>query len=314
MPNFAGLKGLALEGICTTKGANAEALARRYGFRKATVDARSLIEDPDVTAVMVATRHDSHARYAFETLKAGKHAYVEKPLAITDDQLAPIAEILTKRDPEGPTLWVGHNRRFSPLTTQALAHFKGIGVRQVTCTVRTAGVPADSWYQDPTEGGGILFGDVCHFIDLALFLADSIPIEVCGFATPDPAHRDESWSIQMRFANGGLGLVHYVCGSEKGWDRECIDILGGGRSARIVGFRQLTLNGGPGGGTKRKLQPDLGQQAMLQAMVAQFSRAPGAHDYTESFLLSAQAVLAAHRSITERRVVRIEPRFPFAVT
>jgi polar amino acid transport system substrate-binding protein len=198
------------------------------------------------------------------------------------------------------------------LSVRALTHFKGVDVRQVICTVRSAAVPADSWYQDKVEGGGVLFGDVCHFIDLAIYFAQSLPVEISAFATPDPGHREESWAITLRFANGGLGAVHYVCGSQKGLDRETIDILGGGRSAQIIDFRRLILRGGAGGG-KRRLQPDLGQKAMLRAMVAQFSGASRAVDYTESFLVSAQALLAAHRSIAERRIVAMEPRFPFRI-
>ena len=105
--------------------------------------------------------------------------------------------------------------------------------------------------------------------------------------------------------------MHYVCGSERGLDRETIDILGGGRSARIANFRKLTLHGGMGI-SKRRLQPDMGQRAMLEAMVAQFSRAPGITDQTDSFLLSTQTLLAVRRSIAERRTISIEPRFPYA--
>jgi len=102
-----------------------------------------------------------------------------------------------------------------------------------------------------------------------------------------------------------------VCGSQRGLVRETIDVLGGGRSARIAGFRQLELRGGAGGGT-RKLQPDLGQKAMLAAMATQFAGAPGAVDLSESFIVSAQALLAARRSIAERRAVALKPRFPYA--
>jgi predicted dehydrogenase/threonine dehydrogenase-like Zn-dependent dehydrogenase len=312
MPCFPSLAGLSLEGICTTRGSNAETLAKQYGFRKATTDANELIRDPGMNAIMVATRHDSHARYARAALEAGKHVYVEKPLAMTEEQLAPIVTALGKRGADGPTLWIGHNRRFSALSQRALAHFKDVDVRQVTCTVRSAGVPADSWYQDEVEGGGILFGDVCHFIDLAIYFAQSLPVDVSAFATPDAGRREESWAITLRFANGGLAVVQYVCGSEKDLDRETIDVLGGGRSARIIGLRRLILRGGRGGGM-RQFQPDLGQRAMLEAMLAQFSGAPGAVDYTESFLVSAQALLAAKRSIIERRMVTMEPRFPFRI-
>lgn len=312
MPCFPSIAGLSLEGICTSRGANAEALAERYGYRKATTDPTELLRDPEINAIMVVTRHDSHAAYAASALQAGKHAYVEKPLALTGDQLAPVIAALGSRTAHGPTLWLGHNRRFSALSQRALAHFSGIDVRQVTCTVRVGGVPADSWYQDGVEGGGMLFGDVCHYIDLAIFFAQSLPVEVSAFATPDPSHREESWAITLRFANGGIGVVHYTCGSHKGLDGESIEVLGGGRSAQISGFRRLVLRGGSGGGMRR-FQPDRGQKAMLQAMVAQFSGAPGATDHTESFLASAQALLAAQRSIAQRRIVTLEPRFPFGI-
>ncbi|MBI1798824.1 MAG: bi-domain-containing oxidoreductase [Candidatus Eisenbacteria bacterium] len=314
LPHLAALDGLSLEAICTTKGMNAETLAKRYGFRIATTDAGELMRDPEITAIAIATRHDSHARLTCEALAAGKHVYVEKPLALSGEQLDPILPLLARHAEGGPTLWLGHNRRFAPLSRRALVHFEGVPVRQVTCTVRAAGIPSDSWYQDPSVGGGILFGDVCHFIDLAIHFQQSLPVEMHALATPDPGHREESWAIQMRFANGGLGAVHYVCGSQRGWERETIDIQGGGRSARISGFRSLTLRGGASDGKTSKLQPDLGQKAMLEAMAAQFSRAGGAPDHTESFVVAAQALIAARRSIAERRVVLMDTHFPFAST
>src|SRR5260370_37101075 len=270
MPYFPSLADLSLEGICTTKGPNAEALAKRYGFRKATTDAGELLRDREINAIMVATRHDSHARYAALALQAGKHAYVEKPLSMSEEQLAPVAAALGTRGAGGPTLWIGHNRRFSTLSQRALAHFTGVEVRQVTCTVRSAGVPADSWYQDKVAGGGILFGDGRHFLHLAIYLAQTLPVEVGAFATPDPGHREESWAITLRFANGGLGVVHYTCGSQKGWDRETIDILGGARSAQIIDFRPLILRCGRAGGAPH-FPPDLPHKPMPPAMLTQLS-------------------------------------------
>jgi polar amino acid transport system substrate-binding protein len=270
-----------------------------------------VLRDPQVNAVMIATRHASHARLAAEALQAGKHAYVEKPLAMSEEQLAPVLEALAGHATGGPTLWLGHNRRYAPLARQALAHFAGVAARQITITVRAAAVPADSWYQDPVEGGGTLFGDVCHFIDLAIHFAQSLPVEVHALETPDPGHREESWLVTLRFASGGLATVHYTCGSQEGLEREVVEILGGGRSARLAGFQKLALRGGRGRQVM-KLQPDLGQRAMIGRMLAQFQRAPGATDETESFVVAAQALLAAHRSIRERRAVEMGTRFPFA--
>jgi predicted dehydrogenase len=311
LPHLSSLRDLNLMTICTARGMNAEALAHRYGFRKATTDAAEIFRDSEINAVAIATRHDSHAQYAQAALKAGKSVYVEKPLAINDEQLALVIEALVDRPSDGPTLWVGYNRRFAPLSRRAMEHMEGVTARQVNCTIRAASVPADSWYQDPKEGGGILFGDVCHFIDLAIWFQRSLPTEVHAFATHDAGHSEESWVVQLRFANSGLSTVHYVCGDQQGWERETIDILGGGRSARISGFKRLTLNARQRTRKSSLLQPDLGQKSMLQAMMSQFARAPGAVDYTDSFIVATQALLAAHRSIQERRVVMIEPRFPY---
>lgn len=314
LPHFPSLPDLGLAAICTARGMNAEALAKRYGFKVATTDAVEIFNNPRISAVAVATRHNTHARFACDALRNGKHVYVEKPLAMNDEQMQGIASLLAKGGPDGPTLWVGHNRRYAPMSERVMSHMRGVSVRQVTCTVRSAGVPADSWYQDATEGGGVLFGDVCHFIDLAIWFQDNVPVEVHAFTTRDPSHREESWAIQMRFANGGLSTVHYVCGSQGGWDRETIDVMGGGRSARIAGFNKLILNQGGRSSKSSSLQPDLGQKAMLQHMIAQFARKENAVNFTESFVLSAQALLAAHRSIREQRVVLINSAFPFNIT
>jgi predicted dehydrogenase len=314
LPHFGSFNNLDLETICTARGMNAEALAQRYKFRKATTDASEIFNDAQINAVAVATRHDSHAGYAHQALAAGKSVYVEKPLAMNEEQMAPIVKAIKERESDGPTLWVGYNRRFSPMSVRAMAHMEGVPVRQIVCTVRSSSVPADSWYQDPAEGGGILFGDVCHFIDLAIWFQRSLPIELHAFATRDPGHREDSWAIQMRFANGGLSTVNYVCGNQQGWERETIDILGGGKSARIFGFRNLTLNGAGRSRKSSSLQPELGQKAMLDAMIAQFSRAKGAIDHTESFIVATQALLATHRSIQEQRVVLMNTHFPYDLT
>jgi predicted dehydrogenase/threonine dehydrogenase-like Zn-dependent dehydrogenase len=313
LPHLAKLEGVGLEAICATKGASLDDLARRYGFRLATTEPDELFEHPDIDAIMVATRHDSHARLAWQTLQTGKHVYVEKPLALNEDEMQPITEWLDQRHGEGPTLWVGYNRRFSPLSRQARNHFAGIDGRQIHCQVHAEAIPAGSWYQDSVQGGGLLFGDVCHFIDLAIFFAESLPTEIYAMATQDPSHRQDSWTIQIQFANGSQASIRYICGGHQGYEREMVDVVGGGRSAHLVGFRHLTLRTGSRKKVVRLLQPDRGQRPMLEAALAQFQGAAGAEDLTESFILSTQALLAAQRSIRQRRVVMLETQFPFPI-
>src|SRR5258708_14256583 len=112
MRDFPSRADLSLEGICTTKGPNAEALAKRSGFRKATTDAGELLRDREINSIMVATRPDTHARYAALALAAGKHAYVEKPLSMSEEPLAPVAAALATRAAGAPAPWIGHHRRF----------------------------------------------------------------------------------------------------------------------------------------------------------------------------------------------------------
>lgn len=315
LPHLIKLRNVTVEGICTSKGMNAEALARRFNMRIATTDATQLISDPDISALMVATRHDSHARYAAEAIKAGKDVYVEKPLAQTQDQLDAITDALAERRAANPgdvpTVWLGHNRRFAPLTREVMRHFEGVGARQVHILVHAGSVPADSWYQDSEQGGGMLFGDVCHFIDLATWLANARPVEVQAFATPDVSHREESWAIQMRYASGGIATVHYVCGSGERYEHDIVEVLGGGRAARMIDFASLKLIGGKGKKSTKRLQRDLGQKAMLEEMVKQFEQTPGTPDYTDSFVIAGQTLLAAHRSIIDGRVVTLEDNFPY---
>ncbi len=313
LPHLAKLEGVSLEAICTTKGANADNLAQRYGFGLATTEPDEVFQHPDVNAVMIATRHDSHARLARHALEAGKHVFVEKPLVMNEDELLPIVDALQRQGGPRPKLWVGHNRRFSPLSQRARRHFAGIDVRQIHCQVYATAPPPDSWYQDDAEGGGLLFGDVCHFIDLAIFFAESLPTGIHALATHDPLHRHDSWTIQIQFANGSLASIRYICGSQLDYERETIDISGGGRSAHLVGFRRLTLYAGSRKKVVRLAQPDLGQKPMLEAMRAQFQETTASEDSTGSFILSTQALLAVRRSIQQRQVVALESRFPFQI-
>jgi predicted dehydrogenase len=313
LPNIKEIPGVSLQAIGATKGAGVDELARRYHCQFATTDVEQIFASSDINAVLIATRHDSHAELARHALQAGKHTYVEKPLALTDEQLDAILAVLPPEQSGGPAFWVGYNRRFSPLSQALFEHFSGVEVRQVHCQIHAAPVPAESWYQDAAEGGGILFGDVCHFIDLALFFAHSQPREVNAMATHDPSHQNDSWTIQIGFQNGGLASVRYICGSNRGYVREVITVVGGGRSAQLEGFRKLTLRGAGRTQRIRRLQPDLGQRRMLQAAFARFQGSSDQPDLSASFVLSTQVLLATHRSIIERRAITLEPVYPFRV-
>ena len=313
MPHFPSLAGLSLGGICTTKGTNAEALARRYGFRRATTDPGELLRDPEMNAILVATRHDSHARYAAAALEGGQ-ARLRREAARHDRGAARADRRCARRTRHGrpdaldrpqPPL-----QRAQPARARASSGRRGAAGdvhRALGRRARRQLVPGQArgrrnavWRRLPFHRSrDLLRAEPAGRGQRVRYARPRAPRRELGDHPAFRQRRASAWCTTCAAARAGL-------------ERETVAILGGGRSARIIGFRRLILLAAGGGGARR-LQPDLGQKAMLEAMVAQFSGAPGAADYTESFLVSAQALLAAQRSIAERRVVTMEPRFPFSI-
>jgi predicted dehydrogenase/threonine dehydrogenase-like Zn-dependent dehydrogenase len=252
--------------IASSGGVTAAHEGRKFGFAAATSDSASVLRDPNTDAIVIATRHDSHAGYVCDALERGLSVYVEKPLAIDDTQLDAV-EVALRRRP-GPIVMVGFNRRFSPLVVAAMAALEGApGPRAISILVNAGHIPAEHWIRDPLRGGGRLVGEGCHFLDLARHLAQSPAVEARLTAARDAAQRslDDVWSLTLRHGNGSVSTIQYLSNGNKGYPKERILVLAGGRVVEIDNFLRLQTWGCPGRHDRRLLRQDKGQKAAVRA-------------------------------------------------
>ena len=247
LPHLAKKRGVRLAGVCTRSGRTARDAAERFGCPLATSDPARLLDDPGVDAVVIATNHASHAQLAAAALRTGKHAFVEKPLCLSEAELGEIEQALADARAAGfrPCLTVGFNRRFSP-HAQALRAWGAGFPRFVTYRVNAGPVPAGSWMADPREGGRLV-GEACHFVDFCGSLIDDDPVEVtaAGIASagPDGAAGDTA-VVTVRYAGGSLATIQYVTVGHPGLAKERCEASAGGRTAVLDDFRVTKCHGG----------------------------------------------------------------------
>ena len=227
--------------IASAGGASAAIAARKFGFQQASTDYHTLLDDPEITTLFITTRHNTHARLVIEALQAGKHVFVEKPLALNREELAAVGQALDQAP--GRHLMVGFNRRFAPLAVR----MKELLERRtqplsLVYTVNAGAVPADHWTQDPTVGGGRIIGEGCHFIDFLRYLVGypitDVEARMMGEA-PGLSVRDDKMMLLLSFADGSLGAVHYLANGSKRFPKERLEVFSQGRILALDNFQTL---------------------------------------------------------------------------
>jgi polar amino acid transport system substrate-binding protein len=224
--------------VATANGINAKSVAKRFGFRFCTTDAEEILKDPNIHCVFIATRHNLHAHLAAQALDRQKHVFVEKPLAVSEEEL--FAVITAYQNSPGE-LMVGFNRRFAPLLKEVkefMRHEQNPLLIQYR--VNAGYIPKTHWTQDPIEGGGRVVGEVCHFIDVMQYLTDAEPVRVHAekISCRDPRVIDaDNVNITVTFSDGSLGAITYVALGDMALGKERIEAFGGNAAAVIDDFR-----------------------------------------------------------------------------
>ncbi|MHB1421810.1 MAG: bi-domain-containing oxidoreductase [Gemmataceae bacterium] len=289
--------------LCSASGLTAVHSGEKLGFEAAAADEDEVFRDAGVQAVFIITRHDRHAAQVIKGLRAGKHVFVEKPLALTVEEVEEIESVLASTSEPRPQLLVGFNRRFSPAATQVKQFFASVNA-PLTVSIRfNAGpIPQEHWTQDEAIGGGRIIGEGCHAIDLATFLTGSPPVRVFAESVggPDaPAVTDDQCFITLRHANGSVSSIAYLSGGDKAFAKERVEVLGGGRLAVIDDFREVVTSRGGKIKKSRGWQQDKGHREEVTAfarVIAEGGESP--ISWNELRAVSLASILAV-RSIRE---------------
>jgi predicted dehydrogenase len=301
--------GARLKWVASSKGLSGSIAARKFGIEQSTTETQRVLEDPEVHAVVIATRHNTHAELVVRALEAGKSVFVEKPLCLTADELARIEDAYRTACQTGesrPVLMVGYNRRFAPLVQSLVERLRG---RQqplsMIYTVNAGAIPASHWTQDPAVGGGRILGEACHFIDLLHFLAGESPITQVGamrHGLDDPSNRNDTVAISLRMADGSLGQINYFANGPKSFPKERLEVFSEGRAFRLDNFRRLEGFGGMVRRQRSWLQ-DKGHNAGFRAWVEAVRTGGQSPIGLASLVNTTQAALAVGDAIRQRRVV-----------
>ncbi|MCX8212260.1 MAG: bi-domain-containing oxidoreductase [Lewinella sp.] len=236
--------------ISSAGGLSGTTAAQKFGVGQSITDNRIMLDDPDLDAILITTRHNSHANQVIEALEAGKHVFVEKPLALTHDDLDRIDAAYRKGD---KTLTVGFNRRFSPFSQDLKKQLGDApGPINVIATMNAGFIPQDVWVQDMEVGGGRIIGEACHLIDLISFftgsLVESIVMNALG---PNAAENSDNASILLRYQNGSQGVINYFSNGSKAYSKERIEVYSQNRTAVIDNFRKSHYHGFKGSGLSK---------------------------------------------------------------
>lgn len=289
-----------MHAIASASGVTGTALAKKYKIGKSTTDYKSILSDPGIDLVMITTRHNEHARMAVESLQAGKHVFVEKPLTINQQGLDDILAAYTGEK----TLTVGFNRRFSPHIRKA-KQVVGEAPMNVIATMNAGNIPSNVWIHDMNIGGGRIIGEACHYMDLITYLTGSKITAVCMNAMGvNPSVNTDNASILLQYANGSTGVINYFSNGSKAYSKERVEIYSQDRTITCDNF-QVTTGYGTGAFSKLKTNLDKGHAAQFKMLVERVKSGGEALIPFDEIVNTTRASLAAIESLKRKEWVEV---------
>jgi polar amino acid transport system substrate-binding protein len=266
LPNVLKNKDVLLKGIMTTTGISSRSAAERFGFDFCTTNEKDILENDDINTVFIATKHDSHAYYVVEALRAGKHVFVEKPLCLKIQELKDIRKCYELSVKKHQLFMVGYNRRFSPLI-QEIKRELGQGPMAMIYRVNAGAIPKELWIQDPEFGGGRIIGEVCHFVDTLTFLSGSLPVSVYANAMDDSSNLNDTLNVTLTYQNGSIGTISYLANGDKRVPKERIEVFSHGTVAIVDDFKNLKIYTNGKKKRKKLLSQNKGQKEEVKQFV-----------------------------------------------
>jgi polar amino acid transport system substrate-binding protein len=297
-----------LRGLATGKPVNAKNIAKKYNFEFCATDAKEIIQDEDVNLVFVTSRHDSHARYVAEALRAGKNVFVEKPPALTHEELDDILAAYDEAQRSGTSLllMVGYNRRFSePIRAIQKMFARRAEPVAMHYRVNAGFIPSTHWMQHPEQGNRFI-GEGGHFIDVMQFLCGALPVSVHAVAPTDSARRynGDNILVSITFADGSVGTIHYLANGASAVEKEYLEIFGDSKSARMWNFKKIECAVARKT-TTTSFSGDKGHAAEMKALLDGLESGSGSPIRLDSLAATSRATFAALESLRSGSVVRL---------
>jgi predicted dehydrogenase/threonine dehydrogenase-like Zn-dependent dehydrogenase len=265
--------GAELHTIVTSTGLSGVHYGKKFGFAKASTNTADLFAQREINTLVIATRHDSHASLASEALRSGRNVYVEKPLAVSREQLSEVEAAYAESASRGaaPILLVGFNRRFSPHVQRMQEILRRTpGPKSLSLLMNAGAIPPDHWSHDPQVGGGRILGEACHFIDLARFLVGARIVGASAEAmraNSGASHSVDTAQISLQFENGSIASIQYYANGHRSFPKERIEVFASGRILQLENFRVLRGFGFPGFRVFRTWRQDKGHAACVKAFL-----------------------------------------------
>lgn len=303
LPHLKG-RDLCLDTVVTTSGISAKNVAEKFGFNSASTEPREVMESKEINTVFIATRHDSHAGYTSQALKARKNVFVEKPLCLDIEELK---EIILSYHSES-ILMVGFNRRFSPLSSllkEELDKFAGPLVMDFR--INAGYVPKQHWTQDEQAGGGRIIGEVCHFVDLMLYLSNSRPKRVCASSIKTASRKwraDDNLAVNLEFENGSLGNIVYTAMGDEAMEKERLEVFAEGNAYLINDFKEALFY--KGARVKRVRRPGKGHRQEIDRFIDAVRNGKESPIDFQSLLYTTLATIKIKESLEKKSIEEID--------
>ncbi|MEN0048522.1 MAG: bi-domain-containing oxidoreductase [Bacteroidota bacterium] len=288
--------------IASAGGLNATTTAKQFGIVNATTDYKEILEDEEVDAVIITTQHHQHASQVIESLKAGKHVFVEKPLALNNQALE---EIVATYFDSNQSLSVGFNRRFSPFIQDAKKQLGNADTPiNVIANMNAGFIPGDHWVQDMKVGGGRIVGEACHLIDLITYLTGSLVEKVVMNALGTaPEENTDNVSILLRYKNGSQGVINYFSNGSKLYSKERVEIYSQNRIIVIDNFRKSKYYGFKA--KKMSGSQDKGHKSQFQLFINNLKKDGSPTIPFEEIINTSKTAIAAVDSLKEGKWISI---------
>lgn len=289
-------------GIVTSEGNISRYVAEKYGFQYCADKPEKLLEDKNIGTVFIMTRHDTHANYVVKSLLAGKNVVVEKPLAMNYDELENVRNAYVE---SGKGLMLGFNRRFSPLTNEIMKSVTCDQKKSINIRVNAGSVPPEHWVHDPEIGGGRIIGEVCHFVDLAGYIAGSKARLINAFVLDGSPALNDTVTINIAYQNGSIANISYYSNGNKNVPKERIELFTDSVVYQVDDFKKILIYTEKGFKQIKLKNQDKGHSKQFELICdALSSEKPFPISFDEIYH-STYVTLEIIRSLKEKRSIEI---------